>query len=75
MTTFTKIWAIRSDSALVPGERTRVTLKSGGTSEVLVGPAVPGLEGCWVVAVEPKPQRVTQPLSAFLDEQAAAGRA
>ncbi|HEV8466086.1 MAG TPA: hypothetical protein VGQ63_13920 [Pseudolabrys sp.] len=37
MTTFTKIWALKSDTMVEPGTVVEVSLKSGKTKEVTVG--------------------------------------
>jgi len=37
MTTFTKIWALKSDTMVEPGSVVEVSLKSGDTKQVTVG--------------------------------------
>lgn len=37
MTTFSKVWALRSDTQLQPGATVQVTLKSGESKAVQVG--------------------------------------
>lgn len=37
MTTFAKVWALRSDTDLTPGSEVEVSLKSGSTKKVRVG--------------------------------------
>jgi hypothetical protein len=37
MTTFTKVWALKSDRMVEPGAEIEVSLKRGGTKKVTVG--------------------------------------
>jgi hypothetical protein len=36
MTTFTKVWALKSDTPAAPGDTVLVTLKSGQTKQVTI---------------------------------------